>query len=458
MTLTATTKPTARGDVSPRSLDAEAGVIASVLLDGRMLDEVLLVISAGDFLSSEHQRLFEIITTLHNSNKPFDFLIILEKLKAIKNDEQRQTMIAALTATTERVPTAANAVWYAKAIREAAIKRDIIHAGNSMVAMAQDSDSADELVSQSESMIFALSERRTGLDAIPLTDVLFAAMEELQSREKGSSPGIRCGLASMDDRHNGMRPGELIILAARPSMGKSALAGVIAKNAAMMFDKSVLFVSLEMSRLELGERLLCSHGRIDAKDFREGKLSPEQSRKAVRAQSELSTAKIHIDDAPSRSVSEIGAMARRQKRRHGLDLLIIDYLQLIRPENGREPRQEQVAKIARQLKGLARELNVPLLCLAQINREAEKRTDNKPKLSDLRESGAIEQDADVVWFVHREAYFMPEGDEKIAKKEEAEIITAKFRNGAPGPNKVRWLGRYGIFESAEKPAERYDFT
>lgn len=445
-------------DVSPHASEAEAGVLASVLLDRRMLDEVLLVVSPADFLSLEYRRIFEIVVELHNANKPFDFLLIHNKLKAIKFAPERDAQMAALESLADQVPTAAHAVWYAKIVRDASIKREIISAATTMTTRARTADNADDVVSEAESLVFAVSEKRTGLDVATMDDVLLAAMDELQNRERGASPGVKCGLSSLDDRHNGMRPGELIILAARPSMGKSALAGCIAKNAAMEFGKSILFVSLEMSRLELGERFLCSHGKIDAMKFREGKLSPAERRMAIEAQSELSQAKICVDDSPSRSVSEIGAMCRRMKRRSGLDLLIIDYLQLIRPENSREPRQEQVAKIARQLKGLARELCIPILCLAQINRESEKSNDNKPKLSHLRESGAIEQDADVVWFVHREAYFMPEGEAKDAKKNEAEIITAKFRNGAAGTNPVKWLGKYGTFESAEKQMQRHDFT
>jgi len=448
----------AQDEPMPHSTEAESGVISSVLLDSRMLDDVLLVVTAADFFSEDHRRIFELIVELHNANKPFDFLILAEKLRAIKDATERERMLGVLSDVSETVPTAAHAVWYAKIVRTASIKREIVSTGFHMLRKGQDAEDADELLAEAESMIFALSEKRTGLDAATMGDVLFAAMEGLATRSKGVPAGVRTGIASLDQRHNGMRPGELVILAARPSMGKTALAVCIARNAAMQYGKSVLFVSLEMSRLEIGERILCGHGRIDFQRFRNGCLHRAESRQAIESQSELSAAKICVDDHATRTVSEIGAMARRQKRRMGLDLLVIDYLQLVRPDNTKDQRQEQVAKIGRSLKGLARELNVPVLCLSQLNRESEKSGDNKPKLHHLRESGAIEQDADVVWFIHREAYYMPEGPDKDAKIREAEIITAKFRNGQCGPSRATWLGEYGIFENATATIEEHDFT
>jgi replicative DNA helicase len=240
-------------------------------------------------------------------------------------------------------------------------------------------------------------------------------------------------------------------------MGKTALATSIAENVAVVDGRPTLFVSLEMSRLELAERMLCSHGRINGHKLRGGHLPAADRVKLTQATSTMSQAPLFIDDTPSRTMTEIAATARRLKRRHQLALVVIDYLQLIEPDNSKDPRQEQVAKIARRLKGLARELHVPVLCLAQLNRQAEATRDNRPRLSHLRESGAIEQDADVVMFVHRDEYYASTDEDKERCKGEAEIMVAKQRNGPVGDVKVSWLSDFTRFDNLAQ-TERYDFN
>ncbi len=255
----------------------------------------------------------------------------------------------------------------------------------------------------------------------------------------------------------GLHGSELVIIAGRPSMGKTALAANIADHVAIGQRLSTLFVSLEMSRLELAERMLCSHGRIDGHKLRNGFISPMDRNKLVEASGNMHEAPLFIDDTPSRTMTEIAATARRLKRREQLSLVVIDYLQLIEPDNMKDPRQEQVARIARRLKGMARELNVPVVCLAQLNRQAEASRDNRPRLSHLRESGAIEQDADVVMFVHRDEYYCTTEEEKQRCAGQADIILAKQRNGPVGEVKVAWVQNYTRFENLAR-GEDFDFN
>ena len=266
------------------------------------------------------------------------------------------------------------------------------------------------------------------------------------------------GFKDLDNLTGGMHDSEFVVLAARPSMGKTALATNIAEYVAIEANVATLFVSLEMARLELAQRMLCSQGKIDANKFRSGFLSGDDRKKLVEASAKLGKAPLFIDDTPARTITEIAACARRLKRKQNLGLIVIDYLQLIQPDDPRDPRQEQVAKMARRLKGLARELKVPVLCLAQLNRQAEQgKEGHRPRLSHLRESGAIEQDADVVMFVHREEYYHTH-EEAVEKGicGQADIIVAKQRNGPTGDIKLAWFDKFTCFENlSQKPYEEF---
>jgi replicative DNA helicase len=268
------------------------------------------------------------------------------------------------------------------------------------------------------------------------------------------SGGAETGFTNFDEMTGGLHSGELIILAARPSMGKTALAMNIGEHVSINQKLPVLFVSLEMSGIELADRMLCSLARVNGHRLRNGTISADDRERLIRKANEISTAPLFVDDSPSRTVSEIAATARRIKRREGdLGMIVIDYLQLIEPDNSRDPRQEQVAKIARRLKGIARELEVPLLCLSQLNRQAEDSKDHRPRLSHLRESGAIEQDADVVMFVHREEYYH-RGDERAQFAGQAEIIIAKQRNGPIGDVELTWEADFTRF--SDRAPERHN--
>jgi replicative DNA helicase len=293
-----------------------------------------------------------------------------------------------------------------------------------------------------------------------MQDLIVEAFDRIDARlEHGEGVGVPSGFHDLDNMTGGLHGSEFIILAARPSMGKTALAMNMAEHAAIEANVPTLFVSLEMAKVELAQRMLCSQGRIDANKFRSGFMSAEDRQKLIEASAKLGKAQMFIDDTPARTCTEIAACARRIKRKQGLGLIVIDYLQLIQPDDPRDPRQEQVAKMARRLKGIARELKVPILCLAQLNRQADTgKEGHRPKLSQLRESGAIEQDADVVMFIHREEYYCDSREEAQEKGicGQADLIIAKQRNGPTGDIKLAWLDKYTRFENlAQKPYDEF---
>lgn len=441
----------------PHSPEAEKGVLGSLLLDPRVCDDVALVLRPEEFYSPAYRKVYECMLDMHNSGKQIDATLLIERLQA-QGDFEMLGGMSMLLDVAECVPTAANAVWYSQIVRDKAVVRDLIHASTEILRDSYDqSIEPRELLSQAEAKVFAILEQKGSNNVAGMADILHETMLRIDDRisRGGGIGGISTGLRDLDTQTGGLHDSELIILAARPSMGKTALAATICENVAMDNHYGVLFVSLEMSRLELAERMLCSRGKINGHNLRNGTISKAERQKLIEASSDLSQAPIYIDDSPSRTMTEIAAAARRLKRREGLRLIVIDYLQLIEPDNSKDPRQEQVSKIARRLKGMARELKVPVLCLSQLNRQAEASKDNRPKLSHLRESGAIEQDADVVMFVHREEYYMTNDEDKAKVAGKADLIIAKQRNGPIGDVKVAWLKDYTRFEDLTK--EEYSF-
>lgn len=432
----------------PQNLEAERGCIGSILLDPDMCDEVALIVRPDDFYSDANRKLFEHVLGMHNDGLRIDSTLLHERLKS-SGDLDFIGGLAYLLEVTESVPHAANAVYYAQIVRDKGTLRSLIHASTEILRDAYDESNDGRLtLSQAEERIFSILERGGGGEATPMADVLHAALDRIDARlERGAGiGGISTGYGDLDQQTGGLHNSELVILAARPSMGKTALATNIADNVAKE-GLGTLIVSLEMSRLELAERMLCARGRINGHKLRNGFISPGDRRKLVETFAEMSKMPLFIDDAPNRTMTEIAATARRLKRREKLGLVVIDYLQLIEPDNPKDPRQEQVSKIARRLKGLARELSIPVLCLAQLNRQTEASRDNIPRLSHLRESGAIEQDADVVMFVHREEYYATNEEDRARLAGEAQIIIAKQRNGPIGDIKLAWLQDYTRFEN-----------
>ncbi|MBX7072857.1 MAG: replicative DNA helicase [Pirellulales bacterium] len=443
----------------PHNLEAEKGVIGSLLIDPVLCDDVVMEVQSDDFYSDANRKLFEHVVAIHEQGKRVDALLLIDRLKQANELDYIGGMAYLYELT--QVPTAANAVYYARIVADKATLRSLIHASTEILREAYDpTDEPRNLLNRAEEKIFAIHDQKGGGEVKPMQDVLIEAFDHIDKRlEHGRATGVPSHYADLDEMTGGLHESELVILAARPSMGKTAFATNIAEHVALKEKKPVLFVSLEMARLELAQRMLCSHGRIDSRKFRSGFISAAERGQLVAASAELSEAPLYIDDSPSRNVTEIAATGRRLKRRNGLSLIVIDYLQLIEPDNQKDQRQEQVAKIARRLKGLARELKVPVLCLAQLNRQAETSKENRPRLSHLRESGAIEQDADVVMFVHREEYYatrdeLEPGGSKEHLKGLAEIIVAKQRNGPIGDVKLNWEDKYTRF--TDRAAARFE--
>lgn len=432
----------------PFDLQAEIGVLGSIVLLPDVLDDVLMIVRSADFYDEAHQKLFEHMVALHESNKKIDPTLLVDRLK-IAGDYDAIGGSAYLSKIINAVPNAAHAVYYAEIVREKSTFRGLITAATDILRDAYDeSQEASHLLGQAEQKIFSILDERSDNAVRPIKDVLHDAMDRLDAVMKGthSAGGGDYGFRDLDAKTGGVHNGELVILAARPSMGKTAFAMNVAENVALHQGVPTLFVSLEMSSLELADRLLCSVARVNGYRLRNGTISQDDRLRLVDKAAEVAKAPLYVDDSPGRTVSEIAAAARRIKRRQGgLGLVVIDYLQLIEPDNAKDPRQEQVAKIARRLKGLARELKVPVMCLAQLNRQTEMGKDNIPRLSHLRESGAIEQDADVVLFVHREEYYH-RGEERERLAGQAQIIIAKQRNGPVGDVNLEWHKEFTRFQ------------
>ena len=448
----------------PGNFEAERNTLGSILVLPIICDDVALILQPDDFYDSAHQTLYRHIIEMYDDGKKIDVTLLVDRLKS-SGDFEAIGGTAFLAEVSQSVPTAANAVYYAKIVRDKAILRSLIETGTEIVRDAYDqTHDGREMLNQAEERIFRIRDKRHGSnDLAEIRDVLMEAFEQIDARAAGGASGISTGFSDLDKLTGGLHPAELVIVAARPSMGKTALAANIAEYVAVEENQPTLFVSLEMSRLELVQRMMSSLGEIGGEKFRSGHLSGEDHKKLIEVSATLGKSPLYIDDSPTRSVTEIGATARRLKRRLGqLGLIVVDYLQLIQPDSPKDPRQEQVAKMARRLKVLARELDVPIICLSQLNRQTDQSKDNRPKLSHLRESGAIEQDADVVMMVHREEYYktpkeceeMKSGANPNSCLGEADIIIAKQRNGPTGDVKLHWFQQFTRFKNAER--HKYD--
>lgn len=431
--------------VLPYNDEAERGVLGAILLDPRLCDDVTTIVRPNDFYLDKHRRVFKNLLDMHSASSGIDLTLLVEQLR--KTNELEEIGGEAYLAELMRsVQVTAHAKYYAEIVANNAIRRGIIQACETILNDAYSPEiQTKDLTAQAEEKIFAINDQRSSNALVPMNLLLQDVFHLVDRRASGEVDGVSTGFIDLDKMLGGFHGSELIILAARPSMGKTALATNIADYVAVEKREPVLFFSLEMAKTELALRMLCARGRISGQNLR-GRLSQRDMENFTRAASMLGDSPLYIDDTPSRTVAEIGAVARRLKRQQGLGLIVIDYLGLIEPDNSIDSRQEQVAKIARRLKGLARELNVPVLCLSQLNRMTEMMKDNRPRLSHLRESGAIEQDADVVMFVHREEYYhtREEAEEKNLKGV-AEIIVAKQRNGPVGDVKLAWLSKYTLF-------------
>ena len=439
----------------PRSIEAERAVIGSLLLLPEVCDEVALIVRPDDFYDEAHRRIFAHLLALHEGGQQIDPLLLAERLKNASHYESIGGA-AYLLELTQEVSTAAHAEYYARIVHDKSVLRALIHASTDILQEAYDPQvESREMLARAEERVFRILDTKGDNQTTSIGEIIRKSLERIDARLRNQHAynGLETGFYDYDELTGGLHNSELIILAARPSMGKTALAMNMAEHIAIDQLKPVLFVSLEMSSIELADRLLCSRSRVDSHRLRSGHLSSDESEKLGSTAAQIAQAPLFIDDSPSRNMTEIAATARRLKRRSGLELIVIDYLQLIEPDNSRDPRQEQVARVARRLKGLARELNVPVLCLAQLNRQAE---DSKPQLGHLRESGAIEQDADVVMFVHREEMYAKDDEELDRLRGQAELLVRKQRNGPTKDLKLAWMGTFTRFDNAiQAPYEEF---
>jgi len=430
----------------PQNRDAERSVLGSMLRDNAVIGDVVQIIHRAEtFYTDGHQKIFDGITKLYDKGKPVDLVLLADHLKEQKHLEDigGYTYLAELW---DAAPTAANAEYYARIVRDKAIVRNLIHAGNEVLRDAYDqSMPADELLESAERKILDIAQMGITGQTFTLEAALNEAYARIDARhERGheSISGLETGFTDLDNITAGLQNSELVVIAARPSAGKTAFSLNLVRHVGVEVGHPVFFVSLEQSRIELAERLLCCQAKVDSHKLRVGKLGGDDMQRLIDAGNELSKAKIFIDDTPGQGMLRIAANARRLKLRHKIRLVVVDYLQLIEPDNRRDSRQEQVAQLSRRLKFLARELQIPVVALAQVNRSSEDRQDHKPRLADLRESGAIEQDADTVMLLHRPEMYEPGQHEGTT-----EIIIAKQRNGPTGEITLTYLKQFMRFEN-----------
>ncbi len=403
----------------PRNLDAEKAVLGSILLLPQVCDDVALIVRIEDFYDDANRLLYQHLSQMHDAGKRIDMTLLVERLRSA-GEYEAIGGAAYLAEVGRSAPTASHAVHYAEIVRDKAMLRALIESSTEILRNAYDESSETrEQVNRAEQSIFEILDKRHASQVLSANELIAEALARIDLREKGEHKvaGVDTGFPELDNLTGGLHDSELNIIAARPSMGKTAFALNVAEYVSCHLKVPTLFVSLEMSAIELADRLLCAHARIDGQRLRTGHTTVEDRQKIIESCSVISQAPLFVDDSPSRTVTEIAAVGRRLKRKHNLGLIVVDYLQLIEPDNPKDNRQEQVARIARRLKGLARELNLPVACLAQLNRQAEQTGDHVPRLSHLRESGAIEQDADVVMFVHREEYYMTPDDREKERQD-----------------------------------------
>jgi replicative DNA helicase len=409
----------------PQDVIAEQSVLGGMLLSKDAIGDVIEILRERDFYRPAHELIYNAIIELYGRGEPADPVTVAAELTK-RGDIARAGGAPYLHTLISSVPTAANASYYAKLIREKAILRRLVEAGTKIVQLGYKIESeVDEVVDQAQAEIYQVTERRTSEDYIQLAQLLPDALDEIEKISKGVvGEGVKTGFKDLDSLTNGLHSGNMVVLAARPAVGKSTLGLDIARNAAIRDSATSAIFSLEMSRSEITMRMLSAEARIPLTSIRSGSLTDEEWARLARRMGEISQAPLFIDDSPNLSIMEIRAKARRLKQRHNLKLIVIDYLQLMTSGRKVENRQQEVSEFSRQLKLLAKELDIPVVAISQLNRSPEQRSDKKPMLSDLRESGSIEQDADVVILLHREDMY-----DINSRSGEADLIVAKHRNG-----------------------------
>ncbi|MBI3316790.1 MAG: replicative DNA helicase [Candidatus Omnitrophica bacterium] len=434
--------------VPPQNRDAEVHVLGSMLLEEAALVRALELVTADQFYDDPHRKIFSAMQALFEKNQPVDLVTVSEELKKTRQLEEIGG-VSFLTQLTSLVATAAHVDHYARIVKEKAILRNLIHRSTEIVQHCFEPEGdVTLLLDQAERMIFDISQHRIEGKFYSLKDIIHDSMETIDKlyQRKEHVTGLASGFHDFDTKTSGFQPSDLVIVAGRPSMGKSAFVSSVCEHIGIHLKKPIAFFSLEMSKEQLVQRMLCSHGRVDAQKVRTGYLSHQDWPKLTAAAGKLSESPIFIDDTPGQTVLEVRAKARRMKMQYDIQLVVVDYLQLMQGTGGSENRQQEISEISRSLKALARELKVPVIAVSQLSRAVETRTGNRPQLSDLRESGAIEQDADVVVFLFREEYYKPDDD---ALRNKAEAIISKQRNGPTGNVNLVFLKEWTRFENPE---------
>ncbi len=437
--------------VPPQNLDAEMAVLGSMLLDEDAISIAAELLDKDSFYKDNHKKIFEAILNLYNANKAVDLITLTDELKRNGTLDEIGG-VSFLTTLVNSVPTAANISHYVGIVKEKNTLRTLINNATKIITLCHESEgNIDEVVDNAERLVFEICERKKQASYMHLKEIIKDSIETIDRlyQKKEHVTGIPTGFIDFDIRTAGLQASDLIVVAGRPSMGKSAFAAGIAEYAGVVEKIPLAFFSLEMAKEQLVQRMLCSHAKVDAHKVRTGYLALSDWPRLTAAAGKLSEASIFIDDSPAISVMELRAKARRLKAHQDIKLLILDYLQLMRGSVGAESRQQEISEISRSLKALARELSIPIVAISQLSRAVEARTDHRPQLSDLRESGAIEQDADVVVLILREEYYNPTPDNQGI----ADIIIAKQRNGPVGTMKLSFIKEYTRFENIAQQIE-----
>lgn len=434
--------------IMPHSIEAEETVIGAMIMDQDAIVTSMEILQSDDFYQRQYGVIFESIIELYEAAVPVDLVTLQDKLlsKDVPPEIAGADFLMKLTVA---VPTTANVKYYAEIVSEKAVLRRLIKNNDEVnVLCYAGQEDLDSILDTAEKGVFKLMQRRGGDDLTPIRQVVMNALDriELVAKNKGNVTGVPTGFIHLDSKTAGLQPSDLILVAARPSMGKTAFVLNIAQHVAFRQNMAVALFSLEMSKEQLMNRLFALEGSIDAQRIRTGELEADDWERLMESSGVIGKSRLMIDDTPGITIQAMRSKCRRMKLEQGLDLIIVDYLQLMESVGKVESQQQKISDISRSLKGLARELNVPVIALSQLNRSLEKRDDKRPIMSDLRDSGAIEQDADVVMFIYRDEYYNKDSSEA---KNVAEIIIAKQRNGPVGTVKLTWLPQYTRFANAE---------
>ena len=436
--------------IPPHSVEAEQSVLGSILLDKEAMISVSETLVPEDFYKEAHKVIYESMLKLYNSQSEIDLITLTDELRD-QGYLDDIGGIAYITSLSTVVPTTSNIKYYVNIVKEKSISRQLISAANDIINLGYDGSAKVEYVLENaEKKIFDISQERATNDFQPINQVISEALSMLEKlyEEKNDVTGLTTGFRDLNKKINGLQRSDLLLIAARPAMGKTAFALNLVQNAALKGDASVAVFSLEMSKEQLVQRMIASQSTVELKKIKTGTLADNDWPRITDGMAILSGAKIHIDDTPGIKISELRSKCRKLKIEKGLDLVLIDYLQLMEGEGQNESRQQEIAKISRSLKILAKELYCPVVALSQLSRAPEQRADHRPMLSDLRESGSIEQDADIVMFLYRDEYYNPDTE----KKNIGEVIVAKNRHGETGTVELVWFG--GIQKFADKMIEQ----